>query len=70
MISIDSGEGTWTPNRIARQLPKTLNCGEVWAIGLMEAEDDEYVYAVTKLDAIEMPLFGPCVSATRLLAGK
>jgi hypothetical protein len=43
---------TWTPNRVARRLPKTLHFAAVYVVGLalQGVETGEYAYHLTRLD--------------------
>jgi len=50
VVFLDSGNGEWYPNRVARSLPQPLLFDDVWVIGLHGQVTDEYVYSVTQLD--------------------
>jgi hypothetical protein len=44
----------WFPNRVARQLPRTVDFAAVWVVALQTVEaDGAYVYGVTLLDVSE-----------------
>jgi len=49
VVFVNAGEGIWSPNKIARNLPK-LDFDDVWVFGLQHAVDGEYTYAVARLD--------------------
>jgi hypothetical protein len=49
VVFLDVGLGEWSPNQVARQLPK-VDFKEVWVVGLHGEVTDEYVYGVTQLD--------------------
>jgi hypothetical protein len=48
-----SAAGNWSPNRVARQLPKPLDFASVWVAALQGVEEGEYVYGVAHLDVSE-----------------
>lgn len=50
MVLLNAGGGQWFPNRVAKQLPKTLDFDDVWVVGLQGVEEGEYVYDITQLD--------------------
>lgn len=50
VVFVNAGEGNWTPNKIARQLPAPLYFVGVWIVGLQAVEAGEYVYNVARLD--------------------
>jgi hypothetical protein len=45
--------GNWSPDRVARQLPKPLNFATAWVVALQCVKDGEYVYGVAHLDVSE-----------------
>lgn len=49
VVFLNSGEGSWFPNQVARALPKT-DFATVWVVGLQYVEDGIYVYAVVHAD--------------------
>lgn len=40
----------WSPNSVAKQLPEPLHFDAVWVVGLHDVNEDQYSYAVTRLD--------------------
>jgi len=49
IVFLDSGQGLWTPNQIAKQLPSPLYFEDVWVVALQEAIEGKYSYRVTQL---------------------
>jgi hypothetical protein len=49
VVFVNAGGGAWHPNKVAKQIPATLDFAAVWAVGLQGVEDGEYVYGVTNL---------------------
>jgi hypothetical protein len=49
VVFVNAGGGAWHPNRVAKQIPATLDFATVWVVGLQAVEDGEYVYGVTNL---------------------
>jgi hypothetical protein len=48
------GDGSWSPNNVARKLPSQLYFAIVWVVGLHQAQaGGEYIYCVTQLDVSE-----------------
>jgi hypothetical protein len=52
VVFTNAGNHTkWFPNRVARQLPGTVDFAAVWVVALQTVEaDGAYVYGVTSLD--------------------
>ncbi|MFD1627252.1 hypothetical protein [Azospirillum griseum] len=50
VVFLDIGIGSWSPDRVARRLPDPLHFDNVWVVGLQEFDENQYVYAVTRLD--------------------
>ena len=50
VIFLESGESSWHPNRVARELPNPLHFDTVWVTGLCEVVSGNYVYGVASLD--------------------
>lgn len=50
VVFLDSGTGTWFPNKVARKLPEPLLFNSVWVVGLKQVDDKSYTYYVTSLD--------------------
>jgi hypothetical protein len=52
VVFLNAGDHTkWFPNRVARQLPGTVDFAAVWVVALQTAEaDGAYVYGITLLD--------------------
>lgn len=49
VVFVDCRGGAWFPNKVSKQLPDPLWFASVWAFGLQEAIDGDYVYGVTQL---------------------
>jgi hypothetical protein len=50
LVFLDAVGGKWFPNKVAKQLPETLDFSAVWVMGLQGVEAGQYVYGVTLLD--------------------
>lgn len=48
MVFLNRKGNTWSPNRLARKLPK-IDFESVWVFGLQDAADGLYCYNITKL---------------------
>lgn len=49
VVFLDSGQGHWTPNQVAKQLPSPLYFEDVWVVSLQEVIDGAYSYRVIQL---------------------
>jgi hypothetical protein len=49
IVFLNAGTGSWSPNRVAKQLPNPLHFAVVWMVGLHHVNAGEYIYAVTQL---------------------
>lgn len=50
VVFLNAGAGTWSPNKVARQLPVPLYFATVWVVGLQTVEMGTYIYGVTHLE--------------------
>jgi hypothetical protein len=50
VVFLNAGGGKWFPNKVAKQLPETLDFEAVWVVGRHGGDADEYTYNVTRLD--------------------
>ena len=49
VIFLDSCQGQWLPNQVAKQLPAPLYFEDVWVVGLQGVLEGRYSYGVTQL---------------------
>ena len=50
LVVFVEGEGEWNPERIRRALPEPLHFTQVWLVGLLMFETNEYQYGVSCID--------------------
>jgi hypothetical protein len=53
VVLINSGGGYWTPNKIAKKIPRPLHFFDVWALGLVDPNAKGYIYVISQLSCAE-----------------
>jgi hypothetical protein len=52
IVFLDSGGGSWYPDKVAKQMPEPVHFDAIWVVGLREVTAGKYVYAVTRVDEL------------------
>lgn len=64
IVFLHKNGGNWYPNRVARNLPKTLDFEETWVVGFNAIVNEEYQYNVAQLNPRNSPVWKVYINST------